>query len=164
MDQERFESGMSFADYLAHMPEARREGFVRSYQAVQLAEEDRQTLAAMTTPLFLAAFSEDWCGDCRINVPVAARLAEACPALQLRCFSREANSDLALQFKLERIPTLILFNHKWQEIGRWVERPQAMAEVLAQGDGEQTRLARIAYNQGHFHADTIEELLDLLHG
>lgn len=163
MDQVQFTLGQTFHDYLAKMPEARRDGFRASYQLMQLSEDDRQELArSVQVPLFVIAFSEDWCGDCRINLPVMAKLSEAVPVLQLRCFSRDAHPDLATAFAVERIPTFIILNTNWQEIGRFVERPDSVAQALASGNEENKRLTRIAYNQGRFHADTVEEILDLL--
>lgn len=70
---------------------------------------------------------------------------------------------MANQLGVERIPTFIFYNKNFEEIGRWVERPAAVAQVLANTDGEEKRNARIAYNQGHFHEDTIDEILDILH-
>lgn len=94
---------------------------------------------------------------------MVAKLAEVIPQLELRCFSREDNAALAAEFGIERIPSFIVLNEEMQEIGRWVERPAAIAEALANGNEGEKRLARIAYNQGQFHADTVEEILDLLH-
>lgn len=163
MNQAQFASGMGFQDYLAMMTEARREGFAASFGLAQLSEEDRQELVRLVqSPLFVAAFSEDWCGDCRINLPVLARLAEAAPLLTLHCFSRDKHSDLAAALQVSRIPTFVFFNANWQEIGRFVERPTTVAQALQNGDEESKRLTRIAYNQGQFHADTVEEILDLL--
>lgn len=163
MNQVEFATGLTFQDYLAGMTEARREGFEAGFRLMQLSDEDRQELCRLVqSPLFVAAFSEDWCGDCRINLPVMAKLAEVAPLLNLRCFSRDKHSELADAVRVSRIPTFVFFNSNWQEIGRFVERPASVAQALQNDDGENKRLTRIAYNQGQFHADTVEEILDLL--
>ena len=64
--------------------------------------------------------------------------------------------------QVSRIPTFIFFDANWQEIGRFVERPSTVAQALQSDDDENKRRTRIAYNQGRFHADTVEEILDLL--
>lgn len=163
MDKQQFMLGLPFSDYLDKMTDARREGFWASYQAVKLSSDDLLDLAIIDAPLFAAAFSEDWCGDCQVNLPVMAKLAEAAPHWELRCFSKEAHADLAKELQIERIPTLVILNSNFQEVGRWIERPTAMAEALIQNNEQQQRLTRAAYHQGRFHADTIEEILDLLH-
>lgn len=163
MNQVQFSAGQTFRDYLAAMTEARRDGFQTSYGLMQLSDEDRQELPRLVqSPLFVAAFSEDWCGDCRINLPVLAKLAETVPLLQLHCFSRDKHLELAESLQVSRIPTFVFFNANWQEIGRFIERPGSVAQALQNGDEENKRLTRIAYNQGRFHADTVEEILDLL--
>lgn len=164
MDNRRFEQGLSFSSYLDQMAEARREDFVASYQMVKLSKDDLQDLAVVRAPLHVVAFTEDWCEDCRINLPVMAKLSELASSLKLRCFSREANLDLAAELAVQRIPTFIILNSNFQEVGRWIERPSGVADLLARGNENERKLARIAYDQGRFHSDTIEEILDILHG
>ncbi|HHW98149.1 MAG TPA: thioredoxin family protein [Firmicutes bacterium] len=163
MDREKFSQGITFSAYLNKMSASRRDGFVANYELVKLEKEDLSVLARLTCPIYVVAFSEDWCGDCRINLPVLVKLAEASCCLEVRCFSLEEDRELANQLGVERIPTFIFYNKNFEEIGRWVERPAAVAQVLANTDGEEKRNARIAYNQGHFHEDTIDEILDILH-
>ncbi len=163
MNQVQFATGQTFQDYLANMTEARRDGFAASFGLMQLSDEDRQELSRLVqSPLFVAAFSEDWCGDCRINLPVMAKLSETAPLLTLHCFSRDKHSELAAAMQVSHIPTFVFFNANWQEIGRFVERPNTVAQALQSDDDENKRRTRIAYNQGQFHADTVEEILDLL--
>ncbi len=163
MDREIFDQGITFSAYLDKMTDSRREGFMASYKQVKLEAEDHSTLARLTCPIYVAAFSEDWCGDCRINLPVLVKLAEASRCLEVRCFGWEEQRELANQLGVERIPTFIFYNKNFEEIGRWVERPAAVVQALNLPDEEEKRKVRIAYNQGHFHEDTIEEILDILH-
>ncbi len=163
MDREKFSKGITFSAYLNKMTDSRRDGFIASYEQVKLEREDLSALARLACPIYVAAFSEDWCGDCRINLPVLAKMAEATDCLEVRCFSREEYQELAHRLGVERIPTFIFYNKNFEEIARWVERPAAVAKILAQADGEEKRNVRIAYNRGHFHEDTIDEILDILH-
>lgn len=157
-----FYQGLTYEDYLDQMTPARRDGFAASYDQVELAADDLSDLARLRCPIYVAAFSEDWCGDCRINLPVLAKLAES-SCLEVRCFSRDAFPEMVQALHIERIPTFVFFNQNFDEIGRWVERPHAVSLALSGATTAAQRTTRVAYNQGRFHSDTIEEILDLLH-
>ena len=97
-------------------------------------------------PAKILVISEDWSSDCRRDVPVLARLAEA-GGLELRIFNRDgkkilgtrrpdpakypdANHDLALQFlkKDERgewaaVPVAVFFTKDFTELHRYIEFP-----------------------------------------
>ncbi len=162
MNQSIFQSGMSFDDYVTKMEPAHKEGFRKSYDQVRLSEEDKKDLARLHCCFYVLAFTEAWCGDCRINLPVVAKMADMSKNLDLRCFSRDEHRELAKAYNIERIPTFILMNERYEEIARWVERPAAVAEALANGNEEEKRFVRVAYNQGRYQPDTIDEILDLL--
>ena len=97
-------------------------------------------------PAKLLVISEDWSSDCRRDVPMLARLAEA-GGLEMRIFNRDgsrilgqrrpdpakypdANHDLALQFlkKDERgewasLPVAVFFTKELRELHRYIEFP-----------------------------------------
>jgi thioredoxin 1 len=59
----------------------------------------------------LVDFWADWCGPCKMLAPTIDKIAEEL-AGKLRVFKVdvEANPDLANQFRIQGIPTLILFS------------------------------------------------------
>jgi hypothetical protein len=97
-------------------------------------------------PAKLLVISEDWSSDCRRDVPLLARLAEA-GGLEMRIFNRDgkkilgtrrpdpaaypdANHDLALSYlkKNERgewaaLPVAVFFTKGFQELHRYIEFP-----------------------------------------
>ena len=105
--QERFAKGMTFDQYLTFIstPENQaREGsggaarqdmsaVLRAwYEATQLSEAQRAALGWLATqpgaPAKVLALSEDWSSDCRRDIPVLARMAEAA-GWELRIFCRD---------------------------------------------------------------------------
>lgn len=162
MDQGMFCEGLTFDEYVSKMTPAHQDGFLKSCRLVRLSEEDKNDLSRLRYSFFIVAFTEAWCGDCRINLPVVASLAAASTHLELRCFSREEHPQLADKFWIERIPTFVILNEEFEEIARWIERPSAVAEALEKGNEEEKRFVRVAYNQGRYQPDTIDEILDLL--
>src|SRR5512145_3320664 len=106
----RFASGMTFAQYLAHVgsPEnLKREGtgggtrpdnsaVIREwYEGSRLTETQSAAwkwLAAQPGgPGKILVLSEDWSSDCRRDVPMLARVAEA-TGMELRIFDRDSQT------------------------------------------------------------------------
>lgn len=162
MNKEIFSEGLPYEAYAAGLDAEEQAEFRRSYEGVRIGKDDIEDLGRLCTPLRVAAFSEGWCPDCVINVPVLARIAESACNLELRCFTRSEHPELVKQLNIEKVPTFIFFNEKMEEIARWVERPASIAESLRKGNSAEQRLAKIAYKQGKFQPDTVDEILDLL--
>jgi hypothetical protein len=97
-------------------------------------------------PAKILAISEDWSSDCRRDLPMLARLAEA-GGLELRIFSRDGrkilgarrpdpaaypdgNHDLMLQFMNAKnggewasLPVAVIYTREFQELHRYIEYP-----------------------------------------
>jgi len=97
-------------------------------------------------PAKILVLSEDWSSDCRRDVPVLARLAEA-GGMELRIFNRDgkkilgtrrpdpaaapdANHDLMLEFMNKKnggewasVPVAVFYTKDFQELHRYVEYP-----------------------------------------
>jgi len=75
------------------------------------------------TPV-LVDFYADWCPPCRAMAPVLERLAAETPSAKIVKVNVDHNPDLAAQYGIASIPTLIVFRD-----GRPVERHVGMADV-----------------------------------
>jgi len=97
-------------------------------------------------PANILVISEDWSSDCRRDVPMLARLAEA-GGLALRIFNRDgkkilgtrrpdpaaapdANHDIMLEFlnaknggEWASVPVVVVYTRDFQELGRYIEYP-----------------------------------------
>lgn len=160
---QRFAQGMTFDQYVALIgtPEnLKREGsfnrprkdyrdfFRKAYEATQLTPTQREALGWVTAqpnaPKKVLVISEDWSSDCRRDVPVFARLAEA-GGMELRIFTRDGeamsrtaapdpkeqpNADLMAQFLRKRdgqtfqsIPIAAFFTKDFQHLYTYIEFP-----------------------------------------
>ena len=173
MTPERFATGMSFADYVKFLgsPEnLGREGFdlrafryVRPrvdwstffsdrYARVRLSAEQAAALSWLTAqpggPAKIFVIAEDWSSDCRRDLPLLARMAEA-GGLELRIFLRDGdamwrdglpdpaaggNADLVNEYALEKrgqrwaaVPVVVFFSRDFVELYRYIEHPAAYA-------------------------------------
>jgi len=162
---ERFASGRTFDQYLAYIgtPEnLAREGtrgeprrdwtatFRAWYDASRLDEAQASAIRWLTAqpggPAKVLVISEDWSSDCRRDVPMLARLAEA-GSMELRIFSRDgrrfgqshtpslaeapdSNADLMSEFmnvkngqRWQSIPVAVFYTKDLGYLYHYVEYP-----------------------------------------
>ena len=59
----------------------------------------------------LADFWAPWCGPCRMQGPVLEKFAEANPDVKVVKIHVDDNQELAMQFKIMSIPSMIVFKN-----------------------------------------------------
>jgi hypothetical protein len=124
--------------------------FRERYAKARLTEQQAAAIKWLAVqpngPAKLLVISEDWSSDCRRDVPVLARLAEA-GGLEMRIFNRDgkkilgtrrpdpaaypdANHDLALSYlktdergEWAALPVAVFFTNGFQELHRYIEFP-----------------------------------------
>jgi Thioredoxin len=171
---ERYAQGMTFEQYVAYVGSAdnlAREGFGgyfpdggsfgaprkdqsavfrERYARARLSEPQvaavKWLAAQPDGPARILVISEDWSSDCRRDVPMLARLAEA-GGLELRIFNRDGkkilgtrrpdpsavpdgNHDLMLQFlntknggEWASLPVAVFYTREFRELHRYIEYP-----------------------------------------
>jgi hypothetical protein len=130
---ERFAKGMTFEQYVAYVGtpenlgreagqagEKRRDwsGFLRErYQKIRLSDAQQTAIRWLASqpggPAKILVISEEWSSDCRRDVPMLARLAEA-GGLELRIFRRDGQ-----KFSASQAPAL-------------AEAPDSNADIMAE--------------------------------
>ena len=74
---------------------------------VNESEFDREVLQDSGT--VLVDFWATWCGPCRMLAPILEELSGQHPELKIVKVDVDENRDLALQYGIESIPTLLVF-------------------------------------------------------
>lgn len=59
----------------------------------------------------LADFWAPWCGPCRMQGPVLEKFTEANPDVKVVKINVDDNQELAMQFKIMSIPSMIVFKN-----------------------------------------------------
>lgn len=96
----------------------------------------------------VAILSGGFCPDCSDFIPVFARIAERSGLVECRVFPREAHRPLAVRFAVNGkhyVPTVIVMDRHFSELGRFVERPQLLKDILAAGGDPRRFERRSAY-------------------
>jgi thiol-disulfide isomerase/thioredoxin len=104
-----FARAKPYAAYLASDP-ARAGGWQAVYDRVALSEMQRSLLASFTRHMPVLVVSGTWCGDCVQQGPLIARIAEACPMIDLRWVDRDQESEFSSRVRIcggGRVPTVV---------------------------------------------------------
>src|SRR5215471_19114282 len=139
-----------------------RDRYAKARLTDQQADAIRWLVAQPGGPAKILVISEDWSSDCRRDVPVLARLAEA-GGMELRIFNRDgakilaarrpdpaaapdANHDLMLEFMNRKnggewasVPVAVFYTKDFQELHRYLEYPAIYHKDLIRGRQQSAR-------------------------
>jgi hypothetical protein len=114
--------------------------FEANERNVPLEDADVEAFRALPKPVNVLVLAEDWCGDVIANMPILGRIAGEVDTLNLRVFLRDQNLDIMDQYLLRgqhrSIPTFVFFDDNFNELGRWIERPDSVTELRAKKRAE----------------------------
>jgi thiol-disulfide isomerase/thioredoxin len=135
---ERFEQGLSYADYIAQI-NVNKDQFQSLYDQFQITKEDAEFFSKAVQhpngPTKMLIIGEDWCPDVYRGMPVMARIAEAL-GMEIRVFPRDSHLDIMNEFlnkgEYLSIPVAVFYTRDHQYIGHWIERPKAANQERAQ--------------------------------
>lgn len=82
--------------------------------------------SSLTDRYFFVVFATEWNAECRAQLPNLAKVFVAAKnaALNVKVIDFDENRDIADEMNVLRIPTIIVHERGWREIGRFVEKPQ----------------------------------------
>jgi Thioredoxin len=187
---ERFAKGMTFDEYVkyagsaenmareafgSYFPDAGSRGAARKDNSAVFRERyararlhDHQTAAIKWLvaqpggPAKILVISEDWSSDCRRELPILQRLAEA-GGLEMRIFNRDGkkilstrrpdpaaspdgNHDIMLEFMNKKdggewasLPVAVFYTRDWNELLRYIEYPDIYHKDRIRGHQQAVR-------------------------
>ncbi len=127
MDQKRWQTGLTLDQFVAGM-KAHQADMRRRLREVVLPAREPDYFARVESLVHVLVMTEDWCGDSLMNLPILARLVEVAPGMDMRIFVRGGAPDLNDHYTargITHIPVFTFLGADFDEIGTWVERPQA---------------------------------------
>ena len=86
---------------------------------IDLTKENFQAEITKSDKPVLVDFWAVWCGPCQMMAPILHELETEMPDVQIGKVNVDEQMDLARQFRVVRIPTLIIFKNG-QEVQRMV--------------------------------------------
>jgi hypothetical protein len=124
-----FIKGLEFNNYKEATAENLHQTLQNSidYTKEELSKLSQEEIEALNQPFKLLIISETWCGDCKINVPIAVTMAEFFSNWQYKIVYRDENENIVNQYYTlggrMKIPYIIFADSEGNEYDRWVERP-----------------------------------------
>ena len=84
--------------------------------------------SSLTDRYFLVVFATEWNAECRAQLPNLAKvfIEARNAAINIKVIDFDENRDIADEMRVLRIPTVIVHDRSWREIGRFVEKPQRL--------------------------------------
>ncbi len=127
-------------------------------------------LGALTRPVHVVAFAEDWCGDVVRHVPVLEAVADAAPQLKTRYVTREQWPDIFARYLTnggEAIPKFIFLSEQFVECGNWGPMPDDCRKLISRGKaagnvGAARRKVSALYAADDTKHSVLSELLHLI--
>ena len=127
-----FRVGKDLFDYINEVKvEKSRHLLKRRLQEYNPHQDSVHRLERLDQKHYLIVFSADWCSDCAVYVPGLAKALVMARNnfLTARVVDYDAYRDLAEEFNVRAIPTIIVLDKSWREVGRFVETPKKYGTV-----------------------------------
>ena len=167
LDAEKFSQGMTTEQYIESI-KVNKDPFCQIHSDVEIPGGVLEYFDSLDSPVNLAVFTSDWCGDAMSTTPAILRLADASDNIRLSVFNRDDELELTNSFLPEHragtVPVFVVMDENMGEIARFIETARslvptidAMDEMIAQAaasvadEGErrqQTRGRRTAHRVG----------------
>ena len=103
--------------------------------SIQITEQNFNTEVLQSALPVVVDFWADWCGPCKMMGPVLEKLAAAHPTVKVGKLNTDENMKIAMDYKIDAIPALLLFKNG-EVISRSVGyRPTAELEAWLRENG-----------------------------
>jgi hypothetical protein len=132
--QRAYRQGMSFRQFI-DQAKTNKELMLSNYDACDVTLEELDAIRRLDHPVDVIVLAQDWCGDVASNLPLFAKIEQLTGKLKLHILNRDPdNWDIAEAYPAKdgktRIPTYIFFNHKGEQLGVFIERPEEITAMI----------------------------------
>jgi len=124
--------GKDLFDYINEVKvQKSRQAMKRRVQDYVPHQASVDRLERVDEKFYLIIFSADWCADCVAYVPGLAKTLVLAKnnMLMARVVDYDGYRDMAEEYNVRAIPTIIVFDKAWREVGRFVETPHRFGTV-----------------------------------
>ena len=119
--------GQNILDYINTVRNpSNKQTMKRRVQEYQPKPEIVDKFSSLNSRFFIVVFSAEWNAECRAHIPSLAKLMiqASNKNVSLKVVDFDENRDMAEEMRVLRMPTVIVHDRSWKEIGRFVEKLQ----------------------------------------
>ncbi|MCX7903203.1 MAG: thioredoxin family protein [Caloramator sp.] len=154
---------LSFEEYLNDLTEEQKEIYLKFYNNTFIDEKNIASIKNIKETLNLIVFSEGYCPDCLVTLPVIKRIMEINEKINVYIFKRYGNENMLLDMVGEaRIPTILLFDKDLQPRDFYIEFPKEFKEKLVDLKEDEKKLYISQFRQGKYIKLIEKEIIKIL--
>ena len=149
ISEELWKKGYHLSDYLKVM-EFNQKEMAHRVEDIRITSAEFQKLREFTQKRHFLVLAESWCKDCLMNIPIIAKIAEACVDVSLRIFPRSEFPELTNYFSqlgYSKVPLCWIVDESFNYCGHWMERPKSANRLIEKWHLENPELKELINNQ-----------------
>ncbi|GCD08604.1 thioredoxin family protein [Clostridium tagluense] len=155
--------GLTFEEYLEKSKLENGDTQLIAYNSTSLSSSTKKSLKNLTSTINVAVFSEGYCPDCIVTLPLIKRMAQENKSINLYCFPKSGYESFLEEYTGDvRIPTIITFDSEMNPKGAYVEFPKKLLEKMMSLKIEGKKNMVNDYRLGKYNDLIEEELLDMI--
>lgn len=163
--QQLFEEGISFDVFTLNDKDSNIQRLLDLYNQIELDDELIKKIKEVHKEIYIIAFAEIWCPDCIINLPALKKISDINPGISFKILPREDNEKHMENYKIggkPKIPTFIVFNENFEELGAFIETPKVLKDIVNRGNQVEVIVAKRKYQKGDYVKDTLQEIMSII--
>jgi len=130
-----FAKALTYIDYIATGSAQQQTRWMDVYRTVRLTDEQEDLLAGFSREMNILVLSSTNCGDCVEQGPMLARIAQACPEINLRFIDRDTIPELRDNLIINlgtRVPVAVFMAEDFAPCAIYGDRSLTRYRALAQ--------------------------------
>lgn len=154
---ESFNKGLSFDEFLNSSDEKDRNNTLEMYNNIKLDEVLVEKIKNIDKKINILVCAEIWCPDCVINLPAVKKMKDLNNNINISIIERKGYED-----EFEKIPTFIIYDKEFNELGRFIERPKNIKDIEKNGTQPEIIVAKRQYRKGEYITSTIKDIINII--
>ena len=134
------------------------------YDGIEIDEELFNEIKSIGESIYILAFAE-LVFRLHYKFTRTQKINDINPNIMFRILPKEDNEKYMGNYKTDtklKIPTFIILNDKFEEIGAFVENPKILDSIISKGNQVEVVVAKRKYQKGEYVDETIKEIVDII--
>lgn len=160
-----FSSGMSFLEFVNTDTNIYKEKTLDVLNSINFEQKFIEAIESIDKVINILVCAEIWCPDCMINVPVLEKMRQYNSKIKISIVKKEGNEEFFGKYNrngIVKIPTFVIYDEKFNELGSFIEHPKKVKEIISKGNQPNIIVTMRKYKKGEYAQETLKDILELL--